>query len=228
MSRHGNASATLVQRLNSEWQQLQLAAPDWVTAYGPSLETVRRAIAGQPDLVLAELIAAGQAGSQLASRVVVQAFLGHVVRLAQRDRRLTPDLAVAALWLRVATYPLARRPQRIAANLVCDLRKDLVAEHKPLGCGPVAPPPSTDAETVFNLAADWALVSPQHLAVAASVYRDGLTSQTAAERHQLSATTVRWRCHQAISQLRRHRDLLADYSQPSHPEYWVAVQPCES
>jgi hypothetical protein len=60
---------------------------------------------------------------------VLQAMLGKAVRVAgtmprrdaiRGDREEAPAWAIAALWQAIATYPVARRPARVAANLALD------------------------------------------------------------------------------------------------------------
>jgi DNA-directed RNA polymerase specialized sigma24 family protein len=121
------------------------------------------------------------------------------------------DNLVAALWLRLAVYPLARRPRRIAANLVLDARKDVLAEDRALApLPPPAPPEPLGAHAVLEAACRLGLAPPANLDVVASVYADGLTSASAAARHRLSAEAVRWRCADTVRRLRSHKVLLAD------------------
>jgi hypothetical protein len=42
------------------------------------------------------------------------------------DREEAESIAVAALWRRIWTYPLLRRPRRIAMNLLMDTTHDLI------------------------------------------------------------------------------------------------------
>jgi DNA-directed RNA polymerase specialized sigma24 family protein len=214
----------IVAHLNADWATLQLEPPNWPTGRGATLGDLLAAIPGQPDTVLTELICACQAGHPLAGRVVVQAFLGKIVLMARADTRLTTDDLVATLWLRVAAYPLARRPQRIAANLVLDARKDALAESRSLGLLP-APEPvdELDARRLLQVARRLDLVSPQSLDIATSVYADGLTSASAAQRHRLSAEAVRWRCSDTVRRLRPHRAVLAAACAASHPVQLVAA-----
>ena len=62
-------------------------------------------------------------GDQLAGRVVLQAVIGRMVRMAQRDPRAGIDDYLAQLWCAISSYPLQRRPVRIAANLSMDTLK---------------------------------------------------------------------------------------------------------
>ncbi|MDR0416255.1 MAG: hypothetical protein LBH76_02865 [Propionibacteriaceae bacterium] len=209
-------AASLAARLNAEWAAMRDEAPAWPTAWGGTLGEVLAAVAGQPDAVLGELVAACQAGCDQAGRVVLQAFVGKLILMAKADQRLTVDDLAAAFWLRLAAYPLARRPRHIAANLVLDARKDALAEQRALAPAlpPPAPPEPYDARHLLQAAHRLRLAPPANLVVAASVYADGLSSADAGARHQLSADAVRWRCADTVRRLRRHRDLLADVCGP--------------
>ena len=65
---------------------------------------------------IAALLAEVSIGDQLAGRVVLQALIGRMVRMAQRDPRSSVDDYLALLWCVINNYPLQRRPVRIAAN----------------------------------------------------------------------------------------------------------------
>jgi len=138
--------------------------------------------------------------------------------LTRRDSRITLDDAVAAFWLRLAAYPLLRRPRCIALNLVLDTRKDILREQRPLGLLPPPPPlPDTTADLVLAAGRHFGLASPAAWEAAASVYLDGLTSDRAGRRHQVTATAIRHRCQRVVVALRRHRDSLTDLAAPTHP-----------
>jgi hypothetical protein len=70
-----------------------------------------------------------QDGDRLAGRVVLQTMLPAAVRIAQSitsrpdvlgDRDEAFALVLAALWQVIATYPVARRRERVPANLYLD------------------------------------------------------------------------------------------------------------
>jgi hypothetical protein len=212
----------IVARLNDDWARCATLAPDWPCRFGSTLAEVRAALsANDPDAVLTELITAAQAGSALAGRTVVQAFLGSLVRRCRRDTRVGIDEAVAALWLRLAAYPLDRRPRRIALNLMWDTVKDVLAENRGLGYLPVERLRcDVTGDRVFGVAAELGLATQENLAVAASVYGDGLTSALAAERHKLTAGAVRWRCFDTVRRLRDARSWLSE-PVSTHPAVWA-------
>jgi hypothetical protein len=139
-----HTSSSLAGQLNREWAQLvagptSCAAPGRWASTCPALIGVRTLdevlalIAGADaptrDAVLLALVRRAQAGDALAGRTVLQTMLGKAVRVAgtvagrddvRGDREEALARAVAALWQAIATYPVARRPARVAANLALD------------------------------------------------------------------------------------------------------------
>ena len=137
----GGARASLTAPLNAEWDELvwdprtraELAeAPiaghtdlgALLLACGPH----RAADQEASDAVLARVVAAGLEGRTLAVRVALQRVLGPIVAITMRrtpgrraERRVVFDELCATAWLVIATYPLARRPRRIAANICRDV-----------------------------------------------------------------------------------------------------------
>ncbi|TDD98939.1 hypothetical protein [Jiangella asiatica] len=127
-------------RLNDEWARLRTDDATAATVAGwavrhPALagcgclDDVELAVAGADrrgadDLLLA-LLRLAQSGDGLAGRTVLQLMLGKAIRIATshagRDSRDNLEhAAVAALWATIATYPVARRPAKVAANLAMD------------------------------------------------------------------------------------------------------------
>jgi hypothetical protein len=85
--------------------------------------------ASSRDQLLVGLLEQAQDGDRLAGRVVLQAMLPAAVRLAQAitsrpdvlgDRDEACAVVLATLWQVIATYPVARRQDRVAANLYLD------------------------------------------------------------------------------------------------------------
>jgi DNA-binding CsgD family transcriptional regulator len=106
------------------------------------------------DMVLAQIVAAGLEGRKLAVRIALQRVLGALVQIAVRRSRVEQESCPALFdelcstaWMVIATYPLARRPRLIAANISRDCeyltfvrparlhhatrRVELVEEHEP-------------------------------------------------------------------------------------------------
>ncbi|GAA3565623.1 hypothetical protein GCM10022197_21880 [Microlunatus spumicola] len=185
-------------------------------------------VARAPDVVLGWLLAYAAGGDDLAARVVLQALLPKVVRMAAVDPRAEVDDYVAAMWCSVAAYPLVRRPTSVAANLALDALKAVHRLRHP------APDVVTSPEVVLQ-AADHAhgavvgraddvagpsvaevldrarrhrLVDPATGDLLRSVYADGLSRASAARRHGLSPGAVRQRCSRAVKVLAAHAELL--------------------
>jgi hypothetical protein len=148
-ARH-TSTTTLTGRLNREWAQLvagpaaaaalrrwaltcpaltQLSTLDDVLSLVADADADADADATVRDAVLLALIEAAQAGDALAGRTVLQTMLGKAVRVAgtvarrddvRGDQEEALARAVAALWQAIATYPVALRPARVAANLALD------------------------------------------------------------------------------------------------------------
>ena len=106
---------TIVEALNRDWDELvdrhRGLVRGWSRGHGAlaechSLADVLLAARGQPDAVLAALLTEVSKGDHLAARVVLQAMLGRIVRMAGRDPvgwrgrlrlcALVPDLCLSA------------------------------------------------------------------------------------------------------------------------------------
>jgi DNA-directed RNA polymerase specialized sigma24 family protein len=201
------AGCTTSARFDADWAGVAdatLEGPLCVTA-GDAL--VRARLEGDP--WLAQLVEAAQNGDELAGRCVVQAVLGRLVAMARRDSRLDVDQLVGALWLRILSYPLERRPLAIVSNLVLDARKDAIAELRPL---PVTPPPPPRRHAVaadlLVQAVRIGVIDAPIAEVMSSVYVLGLSGEAAARRHGVTATTVRWRCSAGMRRLAQAREQL--------------------
>ncbi len=194
-------------RFDADWSRradAPLAAPLHVTAQ----EALERARTGG-DAWLARLISATQAGDELAGRCVVQAVLGRLSGIAARDSRVGLDELVGAVWLRVRSYPLDRRPRAIATNLVLDARKDALREVRPLALTePVQPRRHAIAARVLQDAVRIGVIDSGIGEVMSSVYVLGLSGEAAAQRHGVTPTTVRWRCSAGMRRLAQARELL--------------------
>jgi hypothetical protein len=92
---------------------------------------VRRAGPADADRVLLALVTRTvDDGDDLAARVLLQLLLPGTRNLARRwwalgDHDERAAAAVAAVYQRIRAYPLARRPGRIAANVLLDAARDL-------------------------------------------------------------------------------------------------------
>jgi DNA-directed RNA polymerase specialized sigma24 family protein len=199
--------STTSARFDADWDQCADATLDAPLSMSAREALVRTRREGDP--WLAQLIAAAQGGDELAGRCVVQAVLGRLVAIARRDSRLDVDQLVGALWLRIRSYPLERRPRAIASNLVLDARKDVVAELRPLPVTqPTEPRRHAVAVNVLVEAVRIGVIDAPIAEVMSSVYVLGLSGEAAARRHGVTPTTVRWRCSAGMRRLVRARALL--------------------
>jgi hypothetical protein len=233
----------VIPDLNREWSVLveehrvlggRWSAYDALRAH-TALTGVLSAAREHPDAVLGALLHAASGGDELASRVVLQAMLGRIVCMSGRDPHRNVDDYVAALWCQIKTYPLARRPRRIPANLALDTLKALHREHRWLTKGEVVlcqPDAFTgeelDAVLAQRVSGRWgddvaqeardvlaagrslSLITDHTHAVLHAVYIEGLTSAAAAARHGTNVGWIRVRCSRAVKRLAEHASVLRD------------------
>jgi hypothetical protein len=91
---------------------------------------VRSAAPEDADRVLLALVGLAVEGDEVAARVLLQLLLPGTRNLARRwwalgDHDERAAAAVGAVYGRIRTYPLARRPGRVAANILMDAARDL-------------------------------------------------------------------------------------------------------
>lgn len=203
-----------VSRLNAEWQEAGRAPvpPEWqaesALAAAFCVADVLDSVPADPDAVLGALLRAGDA---TAHRVVLQAMLGRAVLDAARDPSHDLDDYVAELWLRIATYPLARRPTRIAANLALDTRKRVRDRPGPRPVDPagfatlaVAAETGPSVRLLLTRARRSAVIDVAAERALHLVYAEGLDSRQAAGVLGVSPAALRQRCHRALRRLAAH------------------------
>jgi DNA-directed RNA polymerase specialized sigma24 family protein len=235
---------TLVEALDREWHELvtshRAAATCWgdrhvALALCQSLDDILAAIKLNSDPVLGALLTEVSTGDRLAGRVVLQSLIGRMVRMAQRDRRAGVEDYLAALWCVINSYPLNRRPVRIAANLSLDTLKAVTTEHRWLRrcevtlwpssesleelLEPVSldgsayyalPPVDVEVARVLEAGSLLSVIDDSEAALLQSIYADGISGDRAARRFHLSEGTVRVRCSKAVRRLAAHAAELAD------------------
>lgn len=195
------------------------------SAASPTLGDVLESVSGDPDSVLGGLIAACLGGDSLAGRVVVQAMLPKMILMARRDAEHDLGAYLAALWERVQTYPLQRRPQRVAANLALDTlklvkRQSTRAKAAVLVTDWAAPAGLASAEEVahrgrggaarvLSRAAALGVIDDHAREVLSVVYLDGRSAVQAGRELGLSPEVMRARCSRAVRRLRSHAPELA-------------------
>lgn len=133
-----------------KWGRLE---PALVGHHTPAdvVDAVDAAAPAGKDEILGALIRLFQAGHQLAGRVVLQSMLIKLGRITLRTRGTSSDnawtedrrhIAVAEFWDVLATYPIQRRPHKIAANLSLDTLHRVTGETR--GQQPARPVDPTD------------------------------------------------------------------------------------
>lgn len=186
------------------WQHRELA--DGSLSAADALTRAQR----EGDPWLLSLIARAQEGDQVAGRVVLQHLVRLLVWLTVRDERLSVEALAAAVWLRVLAYPVARRPRSVAANLVLDARKHVLAELRPLAQAPTVLPRRVDtARQLLADAFDLGVLREDLWAAMGAVYVEGLTSAEAGAHLGVTPETVRWRCSTGVRRMRQYRSLLS-------------------
>lgn len=250
----GRSRLALVDALNAEWKALEsdrraggyrrAEVGRWAAEHPPLRSChdgtdVLAAVGGNPDAVLAALIAVHQTGAhrqgrELAGRIVLQAMLGKLVAMARRDPRHSIEDYVGQLWSRIGSYPLSRRPRRIAANLALDTLKAVTRDRDGVVGGEAVAllPASEDqleraglaataagvragvedlsAHRVLRTACELELIDDQTRRLLTSVYVEGLSGQQAARRFGISTATVRFRCSRAVRLLASYAQVIAD------------------
>lgn len=222
MTRH-QLTPTLTA-LNREWSSLcrEHTHPpaDWRLACGKplagkGLDPVLGAVRADPDQTLLGLLTVHHTGDTLAGRVVIQAMLGKLTLMAVRDTEACLPDYLAAMWERVASYPVCRRPRRVAANLALDTLKSVKANLRQqraelpglLADGQPGEPATAlddldDADLVLAEGLRLGVISELTRETMRCVYVDGRTGADAAELLGASPAAVRQRCSQGVRALR--------------------------
>lgn len=208
-----------------QWAEL-CSALSACTDAGDVVRMLKRADFETADQVLVFLIGRAQQGDAVAAETVLQTMLPKLLCMARTGlASFQPDALAdlhAAMWERIQTYPLDRRPRRVAANLALDARRaamrfwsrnagarEVAVELGPNDLPSVQLEPISELGDLLALATrrDW--VKPEWAALVEAVYGDrGLSSEEAAAEFGLEAATVRSRCSRSLRSLRAHRDEL--------------------
>lgn len=244
VSVRGRERFQVVDALNRDWGVLvdrhRGLVARWALQYEAfagceSLDDALAAVQLTSDAGLRALLTEASTGDQLAARVVLQAMLGRMVRMALRDPKAGIDDYLSALWCQIQTYPLASRPDRIAANLSMDTFKSLRNDQRWLHRAEVliwAPQMFLDefaqgARVTWNLdgtefdnemsgddilqaGRTRQLIDAPTQALLESVYLDGLDHRDVSQRHGSTPGSVRVRCSRAVRRLAAHARHLVD------------------
>jgi DNA-directed RNA polymerase specialized sigma24 family protein len=228
----------LVDRLDQEWRELSdndaPVPPEWRAECSalsdcPLLTKVLDAVRAAPDEVLGYLIRRFRCGDTTAGRTVLQSMLGKLVKMsytgiaAQTPHAL--DDLVVQMWCHIASYPLAARPQHIAANLALDTLKAAQRGWQTPHEIPMPPAtivrardterlsyhsPTTNTVQLVDTAHRLGLITRTTRDILLAVYGpEGLSGAMAAERWSCSPAAIRTRCRDAIrTRLAPHADQL--------------------
>jgi hypothetical protein len=111
----------------TDWEQFCSAQPATIAAELESLLAATQGNDDEADQNLAALVERA-ATDPTAARLVLQRVMPGLLSVAKRRANLAPGTVteilhdlVANAWIAVCTYPLDRRPRKIAANLVRDI-----------------------------------------------------------------------------------------------------------
>lgn len=183
------------------------------------------------DAVLLALVRrAATGGDELAARVLLQLLLPGTRNLARRwwalgDHEERAAAAVTAVWQRICRYPVARRPGRVAANILMDAARELrravprtmvTLSAEPAGPGVAAPEPSHPAaelaEVLLDAVDDGVLEREDAMLIARSRISGDRVADIAAHRRMAPRTLWdrRQRAERAlVSATRHHREACA-------------------
>jgi len=208
--------STVIEQLEREWCQLAVDrraarqlravcdAADHAADLGQLERYVRRAAPAEADQVLVALVGPASGGGELEARVLLQLLLPGVRRLARQwwvlgDRDEQAAAAVAAVWQRICTYRLDRRPIKVAANILMDAAKELrraattkggPTEELPAIC-PAPDPQRAAADELAELLDDAVHVGALTIADAQLVAAFRITGQRLADIAAHRGTSVR-------------------------------------
>jgi DNA-directed RNA polymerase specialized sigma24 family protein len=176
------------------------------------------ASAASKDEVLRSLVRIGRE-DPLAARVVLEALVPGLARLAdrvifdERDRDELWALLLGHAWRQIRSYPLARRPRKIAANLIMETRRaalaDFIRERRrrseltPRPLTTLAAAPSgPDVETLLRRAVAAGAISPAESELVLRTRIDGVPLQRIAAEEGIAYHTLN------VRRLRAERRLL--------------------
>jgi DNA-directed RNA polymerase specialized sigma24 family protein len=154
--------------------------------------------------------------------------------MASNDPDIGTHAYVVAMWERIRTYPIDRRPTHIAANLALDARKLARRERCRERATPWPPGASfaklvdqqlarddvdhgrevalLTAGDIIKAALELELIDADASALLGTVYADGASSGEAGRRLLISPQLVRKRCSTAVRRLAEHANELASYA----------------
>lgn len=179
---------------------------------------LRQRSSADKDAVLAALLARARL-EPIAGRVVLEAIVPGLKTLARRllaDRRCERDemwsALMASAWEHICTYPLERRPRKIAANLLLDSLHDTIAALRrsrldptltaSLPCDLEDVPVGGGVEALIDAAVSAGAVSPYEAELILASRVDDVPLSTLASIEAVSFDTLKHRRQRAERRLR--------------------------
>jgi hypothetical protein len=134
----------------------------------------RSAPRARADAVLLQLATAARAGDQLAATTLLHVLWPGVLGLVRRWRSIgdldeRASAAVSAVYARICSYPVERRPRSVAANVILDAAKDLRRQAAQLTTEPVGLSPIEDGAETTQLSSSEELAALLSEAIASGV-----------------------------------------------------------
>jgi len=202
-------ACAIVTQLNDEWEEIRWNRAEWLTP-APTLDDVLTSIRFNPDRILTDLIMACATGYRDAGRVIVQALLPKLVLMSRTYPYPGVEHLASALWIRISTYRLDRRPASVAANLILDAKKDVLNENRAIADLPSMTTGEDDvtADQVLEAARTLKIASDESLSIVEKVYVEELPRPQVAHLLNMTDDALRQRCSDTVRRLRDHRDLL--------------------
>lgn len=200
------------------------------------VDAVEAAAADRQDALLLTLLQLTQDGEELAGRILLQQMLPRLARLHRRiktsgsaDYSQQADrqhIIVATFWEVIATYPIQRRPTRVAANLALDTlgkvhriadRNNDVLLHDAIDNGFLdlhteahpAPSPAIadpDMPQILTWATDTGILTDAAAHLLNDIYAQGETPLDYSRRTGISHDNVKQQCRRAKLRLRAALD----------------------
>lgn len=227
----------LAGQLNLEWARLRgdenaaAAVTGWANRYetlagcATPADVEQRILACRPeetDQILLALLRLARSGDALAGRTVLQLMLGKAIRIAASrsgmdTRHNLEHTTITALWTVIATYPVDRRPTKVAANIAMDTLQIITGEfahHRTeLPTGPdllngrtTVASESADVELleVLTWSVDRGTISAADATLILDIYSPApgeAGGATAAARHGLGWPAARQRASRAVRKI---------------------------
>lgn len=223
---------SVFDRLEQDWERFAARQPCaeladvchkvGASSLGELVQRVRVASPVQSDTVFAVL--AGRApSSDCAARIMLQLLMPGACRLACSwwalgDAEERAATALAAVYHRIRTYPIERRPTKIAANILLDAGQDLWRAAKkasrdaahlisvdpqamPLGAGENEPHPAEVLLKVLDDAVASGLIAAGDAELIAATRIEGRRMAELAEERGAKLRTLQWRRQMAEAAL---------------------------